>query len=143
MARPIDSQSHRSDDATVHGNLLRLRRLGIETLQESVVYMRKDCHVCRSDGLTAHARVRIGLGDKSIIATLNQVTSDLLSPGEASLSEVAWRRLAAVDGDEIAVSHTEPLASMSRVRAKIYGDRLDRDQLIPSPADYDRWAHCL
>jgi len=129
MAPTSEPQGLASDSAEQHGNRLRLRRLGIETQQEAVVYMRQDCHVCRSEGLTAHARVRIDCGDRSIIATLNHVTTDLLSPGEASLSEVAWRRLAAVEGGEIAVSHPDPVESMSSVRAKVYGNRLRGDQL--------------
>ena len=31
-------------------NTLRLKQLGIDTYKEAVIYMRKDCHVCRSEG---------------------------------------------------------------------------------------------
>jgi len=129
MARTSDPQDIGAAGADARTNVLRVRRLGIETQQEAVIYMRRDCHVCRSEGLTAHARLRIARGDRSTIATLNHVTTDLLAPGEAGLSEVAWRRLAAVEGGEIAVSHPDPVVSMSGVRAKIYGNRLGSDQL--------------
>ena len=35
-------------------NFLKARRLGIDTHHEAVVFMRQDCHVCRSEGFEAH-----------------------------------------------------------------------------------------
>ena len=106
-------------------NVLRARRLGIHTQQESVVFMRTDCTVCRAEGFTAHTRVRLSHGRHSVIATLYHVGPDLLDTDAAGLSESAWHRLALHDGDEISVSHPRPLESLSRVRGKIYGQHLD------------------
>jgi len=105
-------------------NVLRLRRLGIDTYQEPVIYMSSDCHVCRSEGWTAQARVQVTRGQRTIAATLNVVTGALLEPDEASLSDVAWSLLAAQPGDLVALSHPQPLESLSYVRAKAYGRRL-------------------
>jgi hypothetical protein len=33
-------------------NSIRARRLGLDTQYEAVVFMHKDCHVCRSEGTT-------------------------------------------------------------------------------------------
>ncbi len=104
---------------------LRLRRIGIDTYQEAVIYMRSDCHVCRSEGFEAQARIQVQSGERIIIATLNVITIDLLAPGEAGLSEVAWRFLEAKEGDRITLSHPAPLESLSHVRAKVYGKRLN------------------
>lgn len=30
-------------------HVLRLKRMGIDTYQEPVIYMRSDCHVCRAE----------------------------------------------------------------------------------------------
>jgi len=109
---------------TETSHTLRLRRLGIDTHQEAVIYMHRDCHVCRAEGFSALARIRVTAGDISIIATLNHITGDLLALGEAGLSETAWARLGAVEGADIAVSHPRTLDSLSRVRAKVYGQRL-------------------
>lgn len=38
---------------------LRARRFGIDTLRESVVYMRPDCHVCRAEGFRSQARIEV------------------------------------------------------------------------------------
>ena len=114
------------EKTTTHSqSTLRLRRLGIDTYDEPVIYMRADCHVCRSEGFESHSRVSVQLGGKSIIATLHMVTSDLLLAEEVSLSESAWKLLAAQDGDKVALSHPEPVDSLSHVRAKVYGGSLD------------------
>jgi thymidine phosphorylase len=101
-----------------------VRRLGINTHHESVVYMREDCHVCRSEGLASHAQVSISLGERAIVATLHHVKSDILHHNEAGLSESAWQALGARDGDEVHVGHPPPLDSLSYVRAKAFGNRL-------------------
>ncbi len=108
---------------------LHLRRLGIDTYKESIIYMREDCHVCISESLKAQARVRVTLGDRSIIATLNIIKSNLLSEGKAGLSEHAWIQLAAKEGDEITISHANPVESLSYVRSKIYGNILSEKEI--------------
>lgn len=108
---------------------LRLRRLGIDTKQEHVIYMRRDCHICRAEGFESLARVEIEVGGRRLIATLNIVDGDLLAPGEAGVSVKAWQELAAKDGDAILVRHAPTLESLSAVRAKIYGHRLGAEAL--------------
>jgi thymidine phosphorylase len=104
---------------------LTLRRLGIDTYQEHIVYMRADCHVCQSEGFAARSRVRVAVNGKSLLATLNVIRTNLLSSDEASLSEAAWQFVGGRDGDIVEVTHPEPVASESFVRAKAYGERLD------------------
>ena len=105
-------------------NRLRLRRLGIDTYQEPVLYMHRDCPVCRSEGFEAQSRVELRLDGRTIVATLNVVSGDFLSPDEAGLSEAAWRLLEARPGGEISLHHPAPLESLGHVRAKVYGKRL-------------------
>lgn len=114
---------------------LKLKQLGIDTYKEAILFMRKDCHVCLSEGFEVQARVRIHLGENSIIATLNTISSDLLSSGEASLSTYAWQLLDAQPGDLIGVSHAKPVESMSYVRSKIYGNSLEEDKIISIVSD--------
>jgi thymidine phosphorylase len=105
-------------------NRLHLRRMGIDTYQEPVLYMRRDCHVCVSEGFEAQSRVEVALNGRSIVATLNVVGQGFLLPTEAGLSEAAWRLLNANPGDEATVRHPAPLESLGHVRAKVYGRRL-------------------
>ena len=108
---------------------LNLRRMGIDTLQEAVVYMRADSHVCRAEGFASLSRVRVSAGERSLIATLSVVVGELLARHEAGVSESAWRALGAAEGAIVRVTHMEPLESFSHVRAKVYGHRLESAQL--------------
>jgi thymidine phosphorylase len=105
-------------------NQLRLVRAGIDTYQQPVVYMHRDCHVCRSEGFTALTRVLARSGGREIVATLNVVVDDHLELDVAALSEPAWKMLQP-DRDAWAVfSHPEPPASAAALRAKVFGQRL-------------------
>lgn len=118
-----------------HRHTLKARRLGIDTHQEAVVYMRQDCHVCRSEGFAAQARIVVRTGGRSVFATLERITSDLLAPDEVGLSESAWTSLSAQDGEAVAFSHAPHIESLSYVRSKIYGHRLESDALQQIVAD--------
>jgi thymidine phosphorylase len=114
---------------------LRFKPLAIDTSQEHVVYMHRECPVCRSEGLSAQARVAVSCGKRQIIATLNVVDTPLLQRGELSLSAGAARMLGARSGDLMTVGHAPTLDSLSAVRAKIFGNALDAVQLQAIIAD--------
>lgn len=103
---------------------LRLKQLGIDTYKEAVIFIRKDCQLCKSEGFETHARVRVTLHEQHILATLCTIQADILSPGEASLSKYAWELLNAQEGDIIHIAHPRPLQSLSFVRSKVYGNAL-------------------
>jgi thymidine phosphorylase len=105
-------------------------RLGLETQREPIVLMHADCPVARSEGLTARTQVEIEAAGRTSLATLYQVRSDMLRPDEVGLSEVVWRRLGVTDRSEVRVRHPQPLQSMSLVRSKVYGHRLDDGKLL-------------
>ncbi|MBC5783480.1 thymidine phosphorylase family protein [Ramlibacter sp. USB13] len=103
---------------------LRLRRLGIDTYQEPVLYMHLECPVCRSEGFEAQSRVEMTAGGRTIVATLNVVQGGFLGVAEAGVSEAAWRMLQAPEGSAVALRHPPPLESLGHVRAKIHGRKL-------------------
>ncbi len=98
--------------------------MGIDTYQEPVLYTHRDCPVCHSEGFEAQSRVELRLDGRAIVATLNVVDTDIIAPGEAGLSEAAWRLLGGREGDDVTVRHPPPLESLGHVRAKVYGRRL-------------------
>lgn len=108
---------------------LSLKYLGINTYKELVIYMREDCYVCKSEGFEAPTRIKVMLNDRSIIATLNTIETDLLGPNEASLSHYAWDLLSAKEGDKIFIAHPKQLDSLSYIRSKIYGNELKTDEI--------------
>jgi thymidine phosphorylase len=120
------------------GNVLRIRRLGIDTYQEPVVFIREDSHVCRAEGFEAQSRVELERGGRRIIATLNVVRHGgltRLADDEAGLSEAAWRALGGVEHEAVRLFHPQPVESFSQVRAKIYGHEFTAEALQQVVAD--------
>jgi thymidine phosphorylase len=107
-------------------NKLKLKRLRIDTQKEHVAYLRADSHVAMSEGFEALTRVRINYKSQSIVASLHIVHSNtLLNKGELGLSEMAFNSLSAKAGEYISLTHLEPIQSLSVVRSKIYGNRVN------------------
>lgn len=108
---------------------LKARRLGLESQHEPIVLIHKGCPIGRSEGFAARTRVELRNGDHTALATLYQVGDHFLGLDEAGLSEAAWEKLGARDGDLISATHPRPLPSLSAVRAKLYGRRLSGAEL--------------
>lgn len=109
--------------------ILHFKKLGIDTYKESIIYLRHDSHMCLSEGFEAKTCVKVSAHDKSIFATINIVKSDLLKVCEVSLCEYAQKLLGVNEGDIIKLSHARPVASLSYVRSKIYGNELSADEI--------------
>lgn len=105
---------------------MRLVRVGLYSQGEPMAMMRTDCHVCRSEGLHARARVEIASAGRQVTARLLPVEAGLLNLHEIGLSEDAWARLGATEGAEATVRPAPVAGSMSLVRRKLYGGRLDQ-----------------
>ena len=118
-----------SSTHTHPSNTLTYRSLGIHTQYEHFVYMRTDCHICIAEGFDALTRIRVFHNDRSIVASLNVLSSDILKPGEISLSLSAAKALGVEGGETLRVSHLEDLASLSFLRSKIYGNKLSVEQM--------------
>ncbi len=108
---------------------LTARRIGIDTHQELTIYLRADSHVCYSEGFSALSRVQVETANKQIIATLHIIHSDLLQDQQIGFSDSAWRRMALKEGDQVWVCHPKPLESLSHVRAKVFGHKLNSQQI--------------
>ncbi|MFN4142120.1 thymidine phosphorylase family protein [Aestuariivirga sp.] len=121
----METQSQRGNGSAA----LRLRRLDIDTYREFVVFMNRDCEVCRSEGFEVRSRISVRMNGRHIVATLNTVGDDLLSVHEVSLSEAAWKALGAQIGQSVELSHPVPLASDSYLRKKVYGGGLEPSEI--------------
>lgn len=108
---------------------LAAKRIGIDTKNEAVVYIRHDSRICMSEGFTSQARIRLQKENHYIIATLNTVTSPILHHNEVGLSEYAWQLLDAKEGEELLLSHPKPLHSLGYIRSKIYGNTLKHKEI--------------
>lgn len=115
---------------------LRAVRMGIDTHQEYVIYLREDSAVVRAEGFAASARVRISDGKREAICTLNVVDTHILEENTIGLSNALWDELDPLD--EVTVSHAPVVSSMSAVRAKIYNRELDNDEIRAIVGDVAR-----
>lgn len=108
---------------------LKVRRVGIDTYRENIVYMPLGCEICKSQGFRALSKIEIHHGKKKILATLNMTTNGLVSPGEIGLSHIAFNRLGAAEGADVTLSHPNPLRSTDFLRRKLDGHELSREEI--------------
>lgn len=111
-------------------NRMRLVRAGVDTYQQPVVYMHRDCAVCRAEGFAALTRVLVRSGSRELVATLNVVTGDWLALDVAALSEAAWIALQPAPDTWAFFSHPEPPASVQALRGKVFGQRLSEQDFL-------------
>ena len=98
-------------------------RMGIDTHQEYVVYIRSDSAIAGAEGFSASVRVRVTDERREAMATLNLVDPDILAEGCVGMSNALWDLF---DPEhEVTISHAPVVSSMSQVRGKIYNHRLD------------------
>lgn len=113
------------DDTSLY---VHAHRLGVDTGQEAVIFLREDSDIARAEGFRAHSRVELITATHSTLATVHTVSNQALSRGLGGLSEVAWRRLSAIEHEVVRVRHPPPVDSLAHMRAKIYGRELDESQ---------------
>ncbi len=109
---------------------LRIRRVGIDTYRENIVYMPAGCEIGKSQGFRALSKLEVHHGKKNILATLNMTENGLVGPGEIGLSNVAFRRLGAREGSRVTLSHPNPLHSTDFIRQKLEGIPLSKPQML-------------
>lgn len=114
---------------SIQSNKLKLKRLGIDTYRENIIFVRSDSNICTSEGSALPTRVLVTHKNKNIVATLGAVHTNILADGEASLSEIGFKRLDVKEGDKISVSHLLPIDSLRYVRSKIYGNKLSKTSI--------------
>ena len=100
---------------------LRARCMDLDTRERPIAIVRKDSPLCRSEGFTAHARIRLESARDNVIAELFQTGSALLDIDEIGLSTAAWEKLQVRDGEQVHAKHPRPLKSVRHVRGKVYG----------------------
>ena len=115
---------------------LQIRRVGIDTWRESVVYLHRDCPVVRAEGFQALSKVTVHANGTTLTAVLNVVDDErIVARCELGVSEDAFARLQVAEGHAARVDHAEPPPSIAALHRKIAGDRLGREDLQAIVAD--------
>jgi len=108
---------------------LKLKRIGIDTHQDLIVFLKKDNFICKAEGFASMTRVRVSTNKNSIIASLNVITNGLLEDDEVGLSEAAWQQLNPSSEDVATISHTRPVESFAAVRGKLFGKDISKHNM--------------
>lgn len=109
------------------GVRLVARRPGLGTHGEAVILLKTDSAVVRAEGLGARPRVAVAAHGRLIHATVMGFDHPMFGPDEVLLSDDAADRLGVADGEMVTVSHPGPLPSLSHLRRRLHGLRLDGD----------------
>lgn len=107
-------------------HILRYKELAIDTNQELVVYMPYDCTLCKSEGFHALTRLAVSFNGSTVYTDLNVTRSGLLHEGEVGLSLSAENKLGVKENDAVIVEHLESPNSVTHIRRKLNGERLDQ-----------------
>ena len=108
---------------------LTVRAIGINTHQEPIVYMHKDCHICVAEGFSASARVLLKIATHQLSATLDVVENHILDTAHIGLSNIARQLLKVLESETVLVEHAPLVDSLRLLRKKIYGHALNDNDL--------------
>jgi thymidine phosphorylase len=122
-------------------NTLKVKKIGIDTYHENIAYMPRGCEICKSQGFHALSKIEIHHNSQNILATLNMTENGMVSPGEIGLSRIAFERLGAKEGDEVRLSHPNPLLSTEWVRKKLEGQSLSKDHFLEIVRDILKYRY--
>ncbi len=111
--------------------MLRLRRLPIDTYNESVAYLPRNSSVYRPEEFQALSKVEIRANGRRIMAVLNIINhQDILAPDEVGLSEQGFANLGIPEGSMVDLRQAAPPESLEAVRRKINGEEWSAEQLL-------------
>lgn len=111
--------------------LLKLKRIGIDTDNESIAYVDRHCPIFRPDQHRALKKVSItGEGGREILGSL-AIADDkgIVAHDELGLSEKGFASLGLPEGSPVAIAPAIPPRSLESVRAKIRGETLSSDDI--------------
>lgn len=110
--------------------MLTLKHLSINSFNENIAYLHKDCVAYKLEDIKFMTKVEIHGGAKPIYAFLNIVDDEnLVSPEQLALNTEAFSLLNLPEGSNITLALTPPPPSISSIKRKIAGN-------ILSPAEY-------
>ena len=117
-------------------DMLKLRRVAIDTYRENVAYLNRNCELYRAEGFQALSKIVVYANGKPIYAVLNVVDDDnIVATDELGLSEQAFAQIGMEAGRPVRVDHAEPPPSMDAVRRKIEGERLTSQDFVAIAQD--------
>ncbi len=113
--------------------MLKLRKVAIDTYKENIAYLHRDCEVYRSEGFQALSKIEVHRekDGQPVISVLNVVDdAAITAPGELGLSEQAFAQMGLPEGTAVRIEHAQPPASLKSVHRKIAGEPMGADDYL-------------
>ena len=111
------------DDAQAFASsfVAHAHRLGIDSGNAAVLYLAAGGDASRTGRYPAGARVLVSTARRTVTALVHVVRDDIVRADGIGLSDLAWQRLGAEEGEQVRVRLAPPARSFPLVRARIYG----------------------
>lgn len=105
--------------------MLTLKHLPINSFNENLAYVHKDCTAYKVDDIRSLTKVEIHGGVKTVFAFL-QVVDDarLCKPGELALNTEAFNQINLPEGANVSLTLSAPPPSLASIKRKIAGNIL-------------------
>ncbi len=105
--------------------MLSLKHIAINSFNENIAYLHKDCDAYKVDDINSITKVEIHGGATPLFAFLEVVDDNsIVSPNELGLNTEAFKRLNLPEGANITLSLAGAAPSMTSIRRKIAGNIL-------------------
>jgi thymidine phosphorylase len=110
--------------------MLKLKRVAIDTQGENVAFLARNCVAYRPEEFQALKKIEILHNGHRLLASLMIVDdSTITADDELGLSEQAFSRLAAKEGEKVRIAPAELPRSLDHLRQKIHGHTLGPHEL--------------
>ena len=110
--------------------MLKLRRVGIDSPHENVVFLSRHCTAYRPEEFQALEKIEVSAQGRRVLAILNIVDKPaIVGDGEAGLGERAFRYFGLPEGTPVELAQATPPQSLEAIRRKIRGHTLDAGEI--------------
>lgn len=110
--------------------MLKLRKIGIDTYQDTVAFMARSCTQYRPVEFQAFKKIEVIHGARKILASLMIVDDEnIIGPDELGFSGHVFDRFGLDKGNPVSIAPAEPPSSLEHLRSKIHGHTLDAGQI--------------
>ncbi len=105
--------------------MLNLKHLPINSFNENIAYLHKDCTAYRVDDIKSLSKIEIHGGVKPVYAFLQIVDDDkLVRPNELALNTEAFKLINLPEGANVTLTMSPPPPSLNSIKRKIAGNIL-------------------
>ena len=105
--------------------MLSLKYVPINSFNENIVYLHKNCEAYRIDEIKNITQIEIHGGAEPVCAFLEVVDSEsIVSPSQIGLNKQAFNQLNLPEGANVTISLSNPAPSVASIKRKISGNVL-------------------